>query len=303
MRKRGAALAERRSELSTERLAPSAGARTVHGSGRSAIRAPFRYLCVLDVEATCKKNNKNFVHEIIEFPVVVIDLHEGGVFGEFHTYVRPTTNSTLSAFCTQLTGITQEQVDSAPTLEEVLAQFETWRVERGLVHTPEQQDFAFAADGPWDLRFFLHAECARKGIGKEPYYDKWVNVKTLFADFYRTRSCKIHRMLELQGMRFEGRLHSGASPAARAPTGPLLRRSRATVRRPDRSRRSPPAGPGGNRVHGARSHPAVAGIDDTRNIARIAARMVDDGCGFYLNEGLTARERAIAGGGAFENAW
>ena len=46
-------------------------------------------------------------------------------------------------------------------------------------------------------------------------------------------------MLERQGMRFKGRLHSG--------------------------------------------------IDDARNIARIAMRMRKDGCGFYVNEGLPPR--------------
>ena len=40
------------------------------------------------------------------------------------------------------------------------------------MHTPDRRDFAFAADGPWDLRFFLHGECARKDIPKPAYYDK-----------------------------------------------------------------------------------------------------------------------------------
>ena len=110
--------------------------------------------------------------------------------------------------------------------------------------TDEQKDFAFAADGPWDLRFFLHGECARKGIAKPAYFDKWANIKELFADFYRVKSCKIHKMLQLQGMKFEGRLHSG--------------------------------------------------IDDTRNIARIAAKMLQDGAPIYCNEALPHRMRAAA---------
>lgn len=200
---------------------------------------PFPYLCVLDVEATCDEFSgfSNYCHEIIEFPVVVIDLRNGGeVVDEFHSYVRPTVNSTLTDFCSQLTGISQEQVDSAPTLPEVLAQFDEWRLARDFAWTAERKDFAFAADGPWDLRYFLHGECSRKGIEKPAYFDKWCNVKSLFADFYRVKACKIHKMLELQGMRFEGRLHSG--------------------------------------------------IDDTRNIARIAAKMRQDGAVIYVNEAL-----------------
>jgi len=164
----------------------------------------------LDVEATCEERSKHYVHEIIELPVVVINTTRGGgVVGEFHTFVRPTINSTLTPFCTQLTGITQEQVDAAPTLPEALQQLDAWLAEQGFVHTEERKDFTFACDGPWDLRFFLHGECARKGVQKPAYFDKWCNMKQLFADHYHERSCKIHKMLALQGMKFEGRLHSG----------------------------------------------------------------------------------------------
>jgi len=205
---------------------------------------PFRYLCVLDVEATCEKNDRRYVHEIIEFPVVLVDLHTRKVCGEFHSYVRPTVNQTLSKFCTTLTGISQSAVDQAPTLGEVLVQCDAWLNERGLLNTLTRRDFAFAADGPWDLKFFLDAECKRKGIPKAVYFDKWVNVKQLFADFYHCRTCKIHKMLEKQGMRFEGRLHSG--------------------------------------------------IDDTRNIARIATKMAEDGCKIYINEALPPRQNFLS---------
>ena len=219
-----------------------------HTPGRTATLppTPFRYLCVLDVEATCDEFVRHYVHEIIEFPVVVVDLmadNGASVVSEFHTYVRPTVNTTLSEFCRRLTGIQQAQVDEAPTLPEVLAQFEEWRLTQGLQWDEDDKNFAFGADGPWDLRFFLEGECARKNVPKAAYFDKWVNIKQLFADHYHTRTCKIHKMLERQGMRFEGRLHSG--------------------------------------------------IDDTRNIARIAMKLRTDGCKFYFNEQLPARRRVF----------
>ena len=219
----------------------------VEKSAAPASKLPFRYLAVCDVEATCDEYSKHYVHEIIEFPVVLVDLTNGSVAGEFHSYVRPTVNTTLTEFCTRLTGISQAQVDEAPTLAEVLEAFEAWRLAQGLEHSEERRDFAFAADGPWDLRFFLHGECSRKGIPKRRYFDKWVNVKQLFADFYHVRTCKIHKMLAMQGMKFEGRLHSG--------------------------------------------------IDDTRNIARIAIKMREDGCTIYINEALPPRQRVGAAGG------
>jgi len=183
-----------------------------HQRGKALPPPPFQYVCVLDVEATCEERDKHYVHEIIEFPVVLVDLlAEGGpaAVDEFHTFVRPTINTTLTEFCTRLTGITQQQVDNAPTLPEVLADFEAWRVARGMEYTDERKDFAFGTDGAFDLRFFLHGECTRKGYEKAAYYDKWINIKGMFADFYNTRNLKIHKMLERQKMKFEGRLHSG----------------------------------------------------------------------------------------------
>ena len=215
---------------------------------------PFPYLCVCDFEATCEEDIPfhDCVHEIIEFPVVVVDLSKGGaVVGEFHSFVRPTENGTLSPFCKRLTGITQEQVDSAPTLSEVLGQFDEWRLGLGLTHMnteSERRNFAFGTDGPWDLRYFLHGECTRKGLAKAPYFDKWCNLKELFSDFYQVKPCNVEAMLTLQGMQFEGRLHSG--------------------------------------------------IDDTRNIARIAARMREDGCTIYVSEVLP---KAMRSGGVYDS--
>ena len=260
-RKRGAAAGDRAAQIDIDAqglgLAPSAKPlshreTSLNHRVKTLPIQPFPFLCVLDVEATCDEVTgfKNYEHEIIELPVVVIDLEQGGeVVAEFHTFVRPTINSTLTEFCTKLTGITQEQVDAAPTLAEALAQFEVWRLEHNLTYSADVKNFAFAADGPWDLRYFIHGECTRKGIAKADYFDKWCNVKQLFADFYHVRACKIHKMLQLQGMRFEGRLHSG--------------------------------------------------IDDTRNIARIAAKMRRDGAVLYVNEALPQSMRA---GGTLESS-
>ena len=262
--------------------------------------APFRYLCVMDVEATCDKSNRGWAHEIIELPIVLVDLHTLTVVNEFKSYVRPTVVTTLTDFCTELTGIGQKSVDEVPTppppsplplpplpplppllpspaaslshhpcphhpcphrpclqhppsprptsqadtLPEVLERIDTWLTSNNLTYDADRRDFAFATDGPWDLMQFLDGECERKGIRKPDYFDKWVNLKDLYADFYKVKRCKIARMLELQGMQPEGRLHSG--------------------------------------------------IDDTRNIARIAMQMGRDGCRMYLNEALPMKRRANA---------
>ncbi len=51
--------------------------------------------------------------------VVAVSSLTGTPVTSFHSIVRPTANPILTAFCTQLTGITQTQVNAAPTFIEV----------------------------------------------------------------------------------------------------------------------------------------------------------------------------------------
>lgn len=76
---------------------------------------------MLDFEATCDDNIKlSPCSEIIEFPVTIVHTPTARKLDTFHHYVRPTYHPKLTAFCTQLTGITQDKVDSGSTIEEVL---------------------------------------------------------------------------------------------------------------------------------------------------------------------------------------
>lgn len=78
------------------------------------------YLFVIDFECTCDEYKRLKIQEIIEFPIIVIDLKQMAIVDKFHSFVKPTIYPTLTPFCTQLTGITQEKVDSALELPEVL---------------------------------------------------------------------------------------------------------------------------------------------------------------------------------------
>ena len=70
----------------------------------------FKFLLVMDFEATCIKDQKIEPQEIIEIPVLKVDTKTMEPVGEFHTYVRPVKRPRLSPFCTKLTKITQTQV-------------------------------------------------------------------------------------------------------------------------------------------------------------------------------------------------
>lgn len=106
---------------------------------------------VIDFECTCEEG-WGYLHEVIEFPLVLVDCKQGRVLGEFHSFVRPVENATLSDFCTQLTGIAQETVDSAPDLPAVLDLVDAFLRSRNLVGDDANVSFSLATDG-WLVRY------------------------------------------------------------------------------------------------------------------------------------------------------
>jgi inhibitor of KinA sporulation pathway (predicted exonuclease) len=95
------------------------------------VRAVFdgkRRIVVLDVEATCwKRGVFSRKKETIEIGAVLLLLdRDPSSWPEFQTFVRPHRLPHLSSFCRELTGITQENVDTAPTFPEALRRFVEW---------------------------------------------------------------------------------------------------------------------------------------------------------------------------------
>ncbi|NXX80704.1 ERI1 exoribonuclease, partial [Urocolius indicus] len=93
----------------------------------------YDYICVVDFEATCEEGNPpEFVHEIIEFPLVLLNTRTLEIEDTFQQYVKPEINPKLSNFCISLTGITQDIVDKAETFPQVLQNVIEWMRQREL---------------------------------------------------------------------------------------------------------------------------------------------------------------------------
>lgn len=80
---------------------------------------------ILDLEASCWEGREHSPNEIIEIGAVCIDESQS-ILGEFNIFVKPKVHPVLSEFCTQLTSITQEMVDDAPSYPSALSQFQAW---------------------------------------------------------------------------------------------------------------------------------------------------------------------------------
>ncbi|RUS89212.1 hypothetical protein EGW08_003022 [Elysia chlorotica] len=86
----------------------------------------FSYLIIIDFESTCWENDKLRPQEIIEFPAVLLNTGTGQVEDEFHFYLQPSEFPMLSGFCQQLTGISQDTVDEGIPLSMCLKKFVSW---------------------------------------------------------------------------------------------------------------------------------------------------------------------------------
>jgi inhibitor of KinA sporulation pathway (predicted exonuclease) len=94
----------------------------------TAVVSGERRLVVVDVEATCwKKGVFSRQKETIEIGAVLLLFERAHAeWPEFQTFVRPRRLPRLSSFCRELTGITQEDVDAAPSFPEALQLFLEW---------------------------------------------------------------------------------------------------------------------------------------------------------------------------------
>ena len=164
----GAALPEPRAAPSSPRAAPR--------------RAPgVDYYLVLDFEATCDDRDAAWVHEIIEFPAVLVCARTLARVDEFRALVRPVERPALTPFCTRLTSLAQADVDGAAPLADALARFGEWLGAHGLRDERASAVLPVTC-GDWDLRTQLPRECARKRLGPVPaLLRRWCNVKTAFA--------------------------------------------------------------------------------------------------------------------------
>ncbi|XP_065367814.1 3'-5' exonuclease Snipper-like isoform X1 [Calliphora vicina] len=185
----------------------------------------YEYVIAVDFEATCWENKappKWRESEIIEFPAVLVNLKTGKIEAEFHKYIMPIESPKLSAFCTELTGITQKTVDNGIPLQTALMMFQEWlRKElraRHLMLPKVSKDnkignCAFVTWTDWDFGLCLDKECSRKRIKKPPYFNQWIDMRVIYREWYKYKPLNFLDALTYVGLQFEGKQHSGIDDA------------------------------------------------------------------------------------------
>lgn len=169
-------------------------------------------LIALDLEATCDQPqfDRNQM-EIIEIGACLVNA-ELKVVAQFQTFVRPVVQPQLSAFCTQLTSITQQDVEGAPGFVEAIALFEAW------IARCREQFGAIDAWGSWgdyDRKQFernAHLVNAPMPAFLEL---KHINFKARYAIELglKDKGAGLGKALRYENLAFEGTAHRGIDDA------------------------------------------------------------------------------------------
>jgi len=166
------------------------------------MRIPNANYLIVDVEATC--GNEGAVPrdemEIIEIGALVQNARTFAIEAEFQTFVKPVRHPTLTPFCTQLTSISQREVERAPDFLAALDAMKEWM--------NSYDDSLFCSWGDYDRLQFLQ-DCAHHAA-PYPFPSGHFNIKTAFSRALGTRKrYGIAGALKRLGMSFAGTHHRG----------------------------------------------------------------------------------------------
>jgi inhibitor of KinA sporulation pathway (predicted exonuclease) len=155
---------------------------------------------VVDVEATCWEGTPppGQVSEIIEIGLTVVDLDQQVRLAKHRILVRP-HRSRVSAFCTELTSLTQDEVDQGVTFAEAC---------KVLARDHHTKTVPWASWGDYDRNQF-NRQCKHTGT-EYPFSGNHTNAKLRFTEAHNLRKRPgMAQALELAGLKLEGRHHRG----------------------------------------------------------------------------------------------
>ncbi len=161
---------------------------------------------IFDLEATCWEGNQaGRSQEVIEIGAVCTD-EFGDSNGTFDKLVRPVQNTQLSFYCKNLTGITQDDVDSAQSFATVIKEFIRWVDIDG-------EEYLLCSWGDKDIEFLLN-DCAYHNI-ETGWLEAYIDLKQQYhtiRGLQRKRGLK--KVLTLEQIEFAGNHHRAFDDAS-----------------------------------------------------------------------------------------
>jgi inhibitor of KinA sporulation pathway (predicted exonuclease) len=164
-------------------------------------------LLVVDLEATCwGQGGPREDMETIEFGAVLVRMSDLQPIDERSWFIKPKLHPQLSDYCTNLTSITQVQVDGGVAFEEVCKLIDDWL-------DPHRERLGWGSWGNYD-RHQLQKDARRLGMESplEPYHH--TNLKVEFTQRQLGKPQPgMRQALALCGLAIEGAHHRGIDDA------------------------------------------------------------------------------------------
>lgn len=162
-----------------------------------------RYI-IVDLEATCWAGKYDRARmEMIEIGAVEMLRADAEPARSFVQFVRPIAEPQLSDYCTELTSITQADVDSGVYFYDALPRFLDWI-------GPEP--YTLCSWGMYDKHQF-ERDCLRHGLPFPDAFNQHLNLKAMFARWKNTPPPGMKTAFEVLGWTMEGRHHRGIDDA------------------------------------------------------------------------------------------
>jgi inhibitor of KinA sporulation pathway (predicted exonuclease) len=170
---------------------------------------------LMDLESTCwdvqnpmatdlDRHRQKEEMEITEIGAVKTDANFN-IIDKFTMFVQPILNPTLSKFCTDLTSITQQDVNNASKFPYVYRKFKTW-TER--LNGQRGMPTLFLAWGDYDHRE-MEKNCKLHNMGCCINEGNYMNAKYLFKLYMGRKGKGLQTEIQKAGLTFEGRPHRG----------------------------------------------------------------------------------------------
>ena len=181
---------------------------------------------IVDVEATCwttdpdqpwSEQQNGRPNEVIEIGIVALNLKDMGILQQASYLVKP-RRTAVSKFCTELTGWTQQDVDGAPDILEVLSSIRRdFNITRH--HTwwsyGEYDKYKLSSEPGNGSLFDLYGTISQE-FPQSPFSQMRAhfNAKTLFAMKHNLqRELGMARAMNFLNLPLEGRHHNGLDDA------------------------------------------------------------------------------------------
>jgi inhibitor of KinA sporulation pathway (predicted exonuclease) len=164
----------------------------------------YKSIIVVDVEATCWQGKipPGQQNEIIEIGVCRFDLEAREPAEKRSILVKP-ERSQVSDFCTELTTLTQAQVDTGLSFVEACALLED---------AYKSQTRVWASWGNYDRQIFQQ-QCASFQVDY-PFSNRHINLKKHFGRYHNNgRQVGMARALDMAKLTLEGTHHRGGDDA------------------------------------------------------------------------------------------